>query len=86
MPPCLSRFSGVQLFETLWPIVHQAPLSMGFSRQEYWSGLPWSPLGDLPDPGTEHKSLMSPALAEGFFKILVYNFLFLVLNLSLISG
>jgi len=50
---------------------------MGFSRQENWSGLPWSPLGDLPDPGIEHRSLMSPALAEGFFKILVYNFLFL---------
>ena len=41
---------------------------------------------DLPDPGIEHKSLMSPALAEGFFKILVYNFIFLVLNLSLVSG
>ena len=49
----LSRFSRVQLFVTTWTVVHQAPLSMGFSRQEYWSGLPCSPLGDLPDPGLE---------------------------------
>jgi len=40
---------------------------MGFSRQEYWSGLPCSPPGDLPDPGIEPTSLMSPALAGGFF-------------------
>ena len=45
----------------------QAPLPMGFSRQEYWSGLPCSPLGDRPNPGTEPKSLMSPALTGGFF-------------------
>ena len=45
----------------------QAPLSMGFSRQEYWSGLPYSPPGDLPDPGIEIVSLTSPALAGGFF-------------------
>ena len=43
----------------------QVPLSMGFSRQEYWSGLPSPPLGDLPKPGVE--SLMSPALVAGFF-------------------
>ena len=42
---------------------------MGFSRQEYWSGLPGPPPGDLPDPGTEPQSLMSPALAGGFFTI-----------------
>ena len=47
----LSRFSGVWLFVTLWRVAHQAPLSMGFSRQEYWSGLPCPPPGDLPDPG-----------------------------------
>ena len=40
---------------------------MGFSRQEYWNGLPWPPPGDLSDPGIEHVSLMSPALADGFF-------------------
>ena len=43
----LSCFSRVQLFATLWTLAHQAPLSMGFSRQEYWSGLPGPPLGDL---------------------------------------
>ena len=42
---------------------------MGFSRQEYWSGLPGPPPGDLPDAGTETQSLMSPALAGGFFTI-----------------
>ena len=46
----LSCFSRVQLFATLWTVAHQAPLSMGFSRQEYWSGLPCPPPGDLPDP------------------------------------
>ena len=51
-------------FATLWTVAHQAPLSMGFSRQEYWSGLPFSPPGDLPDPGLE---LASPALASRFF-------------------
>ena len=49
----LSHFSHVQLFVTLWTIACQAPLSMGFSRQEYKSGLLCSPPGDLPDPGTE---------------------------------
>ena len=52
----LSHFSCVRLFETLWTIAHQAPLSMGFSRQEYWSGLPRPPPGDLPNPGTEPRS------------------------------
>ena len=45
----------------------QAPLSMGFPRQEYWSGLPFPSPGDFPDPGTEPESLTSPALAGGFF-------------------
>ena len=49
---------------TLWTVVHQAPLSTGFSRKEYWSGLPWPPSGNLLDPGIE---LASPALADGFF-------------------
>ena len=44
---------------TLWTVAHHAPLSMGFSRQKYWSGLPCSPPGDLPDPGFEPASLMS---------------------------
>ena len=46
-------------------IAHQVPLPMGFSRQEYWSGLSFPPPGDLPDPGMETVSLMSPALAFG---------------------
>ena len=48
-------------------VAHQAPLYMGFSRQEYWSGLPFPPPEDLPDPGIEPRSLMSSALAGGFF-------------------
>ena len=52
---------------TPWTVAHQAPLSMGFSRQEYWSGLPFPPPGDIPDPGIKLLSLMSPTLAVGFF-------------------
>ena len=52
----LSHFSHVQLFATLWTVAHQASLSMGFSRQEYWSGLPCPPLGGLPNPGIEPRS------------------------------
>ena len=52
---------------TPWVVAHQAPLSMGFSRQEYWSGLPFPSPGDLTDPGIEPKSPVSPALAGGFF-------------------
>ena len=63
----LSRFSHVRLFVILWTAVHQAPLSMGFSRKEYWSGLLFPPLGDLPDPRIELTSLTSPALAGRFF-------------------
>ena len=48
---------------TLWTVAGQAPLSMGFSRQEYWSGLPCPPPGDLPNPGIKPRSLRSPALA-----------------------
>ena len=61
----LGRFSRVQVFETPWIITCQAPLIMGFSRQECWSGLPCPPPGDLPHPGMEPASLMSPALAGG---------------------
>ena len=59
--------SGVRLFATPWTVAHQAPLSMKFSRQEYWSGLPFPPPGGLPDPGIEPASPVSPALAGGFF-------------------
>ena len=58
----LSCFSCVQLFVTLWTVACQTPLFMEFSRQEYWSGLPFPSPGDLPDPGTEPASLMSLAL------------------------
>ena len=54
------------LFEALWAVACQAPLSMGFSRKEYWSGLPFSPPGDRPDTGIEPTSPVSPALAGGF--------------------
>ena len=63
----LGCFCHVGLFTTPWTIAHQAPLSRGFSRQEYWRGLPYPPPGDLPDPGIEPTSLRSPALADGFF-------------------
>ena len=63
----LSCFSRVQLCVTLWTVSCQAPLSIGFSRQEYWSGLPCPTSGDLPNPGIKPVSLMSPGLATGFF-------------------
>ena len=63
----LSCFSHVQLFATLWAVAHQAPLSMGFSRQEYWSGLPFPPPGDLPNPGIKPMTPVFPALAGRFF-------------------
>ena len=67
VPACmLSHFSRVRLSVTLWTVARQAPLSMGFSRQEHWSGFPCPPRGDLPDPGTEPMSPLSPALG-GFF-------------------
>ena len=57
------------LFETPWTVAHQAPLSMGFSRKEYYSGLPFPSPEDLLDPGMEPVSHRSPALAGGFFTI-----------------
>ena len=56
----------LRLFATPWTAAHQAPLSMGFSRQEHWSELSFPSPGDLPDPGTELLSPASPALAGGF--------------------
>ena len=63
--PCV--LSLFRLFATPWIVAGKAPLSMGFSRQEYWSGLPCPPPRDLSDSGIELVSLMSPALAGGFF-------------------
>ena len=54
---CMHTLSHVLLFVTTWTVAHQAPLSMGFSRQEYWSGLPFPPPGDLPNPGIKPMSL-----------------------------
>ena len=59
----LNRLSCVQLFETLWTVACQALLSMGFFRQEYWSGLTCLPPGDLPDPGIE------PAMDSWIFSV-----------------
>ena len=68
--PCgsavLSHFSRSWLFATLWAAAHHT-LSTGFSRQEYWSGQPFPPPGDLPDPGIGPTSFISPALAGGSF-------------------
>ena len=63
----LSCFSHVQLFVTLWTVACQAPLSMGFSRKEHWSGLWCLPPGNLPDPGIKPESFKSPALTGRFF-------------------
>ena len=66
--PVVSGFNQVWFFAILWTVAHQAPLSMGFPRQEYWSGLPCPPPGDLPDPGIiEPRSFMSPALKDRLF-------------------
>ena len=59
--------SHVQVFGIPWTVAHQVPLSMGFSRQEYWSGLPLSPSGTVPDPMVESKSPVSQALAGELF-------------------
>ena len=61
--------SCLTLCLTLWTVARQAPLSMGFARQEYWSRLPCPPPEDLPDPGTKPPSLTSPALAGRLFTI-----------------
>ena len=67
---CVCTLSCAGLFTAPWTVAcqaPQAPLSMGFSRQEYWSGLPFPPPGDLPDPGIEPVSLSSPTLTGGSF-------------------
>ena len=64
---CAESLSHVQLFLTPWTVAHQAPLSMGFSRQEYWSGLSFPSPGDLLDPGIKPTSLLFPKLAGQFF-------------------
>ena len=66
---------------TTWTVAHQAPLSMGFSRQEYWTGLSFPSPGDLPHPGIESQSLVYPALAGRLFIIVP-----LICRLSWLSG
>ena len=63
---CACVLSRIWLFAALWTVAHQTPLSMEFSRQEYWSGLSFPSPGDLPNPGIEPESLVSPALAADF--------------------
>ena len=63
---CAQLLRRVPLLATLWTVANQAPLLMGFFRQEYWSGLPFPPPGVLPDPGIEPVSPASPTLADGF--------------------
>ena len=63
----LSCFSRVHLFATLWTVACQPPLSMGFSRQQYWSGLPFSPPGDLPNQGLNPCFLQVSYIAGRFF-------------------
>ena len=64
---CMYVLSGVQLFETTWTVTQQTLLSMEFSRQEYWSGLPFLPPGNISNPGIEWASLSCSASADGFF-------------------
>ena len=64
---CAKSLQLCPTFVTPWIVARQAPLSIGFSGQEYWSGLPFPLPGDLPNPGIEPRSLTSPALAGGFF-------------------
>ena len=64
---CSQSLSNVRLFAAPWTVVHQAPLPVEFSRQEFWSGMPFPTPGNLPHPGIEPASLASPALAGGFF-------------------
>ena len=84
----LGRFSHISLFATLWTVAHQAPLSMEFPGQEYWSGLPCLPARDLPNPWIEPKSLIGPALVGGLFTASAsreapeYNTLIFMLNIS----
>ena len=76
---CACTFSYVRLFETPWTVAHQTPLSMGFLRQEYWSGLPFPPSVDLLDPGSmcllywQVDSLLLSQFFTGKFQCLLYR-------------
>ena len=77
---CVCVLTRVQLFAIPWTVAHQAPLSMGFPRQEYWSGLPFPTPEDLPNPGIEPASFLSPALTGRSFTTRVTFFLDFVFN------
>ena len=66
---CALLLGHIWFFVTLWTVAHQAPLSVGFSKQEFWSGVPFPTPGSLPDPGIESTNLASPALTSGLFTI-----------------
>ena len=71
---CVQSLQCVWLFVTPWTVAQQAPLSMGFCRQEYWSGLPFPPPGNLPNPGIETESPVSPALQAVFCFFFLFFF------------
>ena len=75
----LSCFSRVQLLATLWSIAHQAPLSMGFSKQEHWYGLPFPTSEDLPDPANRPAPLTSPELVVSSLPLVPPGKLILIL-------
>ena len=80
----MKSLSRVQVFATPWNVSYQAPLSMGFSRQEYWNGLPFPSPGDLPNPGIEP---WSPALQAGALRLVVqFSQHYLLKRLSLSHG
>ena len=74
----LSHFGCVWLFVTLWTIAHQAPLSTGFSRQEYWSGFPYPPPEHFPDPGIKPLSLSSALAGKSFATSATWKAKFLI--------
>ena len=82
MSLCAQLLSHVQLFSAPWAVAGQAPLSMEFSRQEYWSGLPFPTPGDLPNLGIKFASLASPALAGRVFTISTFWEAYLFTNFA----
>ena len=80
---CAQLLSPVQLYVTPWTEAHQAALSIEFSRQEYWSGLPFPSPGDLSNPGTESAC---PKLADRFFTTVPPSFIDFRVNLFLLEG
>ena len=77
----VSVLNHVQLFATPWTVAHQAPVSMGFSREEYWKGVPFTPPGDLPNPGIEPRA---PApQADSFFFLKLYIIVLVLPNIKM---